>query len=49
MTIVDQYGRPVDPVPCRKPKIGFEAHLYLPNGELKAESPKSQQTPKEQA
>lgn len=35
MSIVDQFGRPVDPMPVRKPKIGFGADLYLPNGEMK--------------
>lgn len=35
MSLLDQFGRSVDPVPVRKPKIGFGADLYLPNGELK--------------
>jgi hypothetical protein len=35
MTILDQFGYPVDPTPQRKPKIGFAADLYLPNGEMK--------------
>lgn len=49
MTIMDQFGRPVDPVPCRAPKIGFGVGLYLPNGELKTETLAPQPTPQEQA
>lgn len=49
MSIVDQFGRPVDPVPQRKPKIGFGMDLYLPNGNLKPEAPAPQPAPGEQA
>ena len=43
MTILDQFGNPVDPTPQRKPKIGFAADLYLPNGEMKPEPLTSQE------
>ena len=49
MSIVDQFGRSVDPVPVRKPKIGFGVDLYQPNGEMKPQAPLPQPQPKEQA
>jgi hypothetical protein len=49
MSLLDQFGRPVDPVPVRKTKIGFGVGPYHPNGKMKAETPTPQPAPQEQA